>query len=69
MAEDENEESFEYASPMHAAAISMHEMYVTLKSSGFKRMEALQLIAMMMSHGISEAIYIQEDEDEEDDDL
>lgn len=63
-----DDKEFEYTSPMHAAAISMHEMYVTLKNSGFTRMESLQLIAMMMSHGISEAIYIQDDEDEDDDD-
>ena len=67
---DNSEEEFEYASPMHAAAISMHEMYLTLKSSGFTRMESLHLVAMMMAHGISEAIYIQDDDenDESDDD-
>lgn len=67
MKEEEGEE-FKYTSPMETAAISMHEMYQTLKKAGFSRMESLQLVAMMTAHGIAEAIYIQDEENDEDDD-
>jgi len=68
MPSDENEEAFEYASPMHAAAIGMHEMYITLKSAGFSRTEALELIARMLSYGVTETLIIESELGDDDDD-
>lgn len=45
---------FEYASPMEEAAISMHEMYVTLRSAGFSRRDGLELVARMLVMSMNE---------------
>jgi hypothetical protein len=66
-----NDEGFEYTSPMHAAAIGMHEMYVTLKSAGFSRTESLELIARMLSYGANETAMLEYEfgaDDDDDDD-
>lgn len=55
-------EDFEYTSPMEEAAISMHEMYMTLRRAGFSRRDALELVAKMLVSGLSEV----SDEDEYD---
>lgn len=55
----------DYASPMEEAAISMHEMYTTLRRAGFSRRDGLELVAKMLFMGISDAVA---QSDEEDDD-
>jgi hypothetical protein len=54
----------EYSSPMQAVAISMHEMYVTLRKAGFSRRDGIELIAKMLITGISEASEQSDEEDE-----
>ena len=53
-----------YTSPLTEAAISMHEMYITLRSVGFSRRDALELVAKMLINGVIED---SEDEYESDD--
>lgn len=55
----------EYSSPMKEAAVSMHEMYLTLREAGFSRRDGLELIAKMLITGIAEAS-VEDDEDDED---
>lgn len=55
----------DYASPMEEAAISMHEMYTTLRRAGFSRRDGLELVAKMFVMGVSDAVA---QNDEEDDD-
>lgn len=52
----------EYTSPMEDVAISMHEVYITLRRVGFSRRDALDLVAKMLINGISDF----SDEDEYD---
>lgn len=54
----------EYSSPMKDAAISMHELFVTLKDAGFSRKDAIELLAKVMSGTISDAINNQKNNDE-----
>lgn len=35
-------------SPLAQAAVSMHELYVTLKNAGFSRRDAIELISRVM---------------------
>lgn len=62
MSEDWDEE---YSSPMKEAAVSMHEMYLTLREAGFSRRDALELIAKMLIAGVAEAV-IEDDENDDD---
>jgi hypothetical protein len=62
MSEDWDEE---YSSPMKEAAVSMHEMYLTLREAGFSRRDALDLIAKMLIAGVAEAV-IENDENDDD---
>lgn len=62
MSEDWDEE---YSSPMKEAAVSMHEMYLTLREAGFSRRDALELIAKMLIAGVAEAV-IENDENDDD---
>lgn len=57
-------EGKEYSSPMKDAAISMHELFVTLKDAGFSRKDAIELLAKVMSGTISDAINNQKNNDE-----
>jgi hypothetical protein len=53
------------SSPLRDAAISMHELYVTLQDAGFSRKDALELIAKVMTSSIAEVIKeASQDEDE-----
>lgn len=67
-----NDEDFEFSSPMEEAAIGMHEVYTTLKKAGFSRRDALELVAkllfMGMTEDISAKIELIDDDDDEDDD-
>ena len=45
----------EYNSPMKDAAISMHELFITLKDAGFSRRDAIELLARIMAGTINEA--------------
>jgi hypothetical protein len=60
------DDDYEYASPMEEAAISMHEMYVTLRRAGFTRRDALELVARMLVMGMNE-VSDEEQYDTEDD--
>lgn len=67
-----NDEDFEFSSPMEEAAIGMHEVYTTLKKAGFNRRDALELVAKLLFMGMTEDIstkieLIDEDDDEDDD--
>jgi endonuclease III-like uncharacterized protein len=53
----------EYSSPMKQAAISMHELYTTLKDAGFSRKDAIELLAKIMAGTINEAINNQKNDD------
>jgi len=64
-----NDEDYDYTSPMEEAAISMHEMYTTLRRAGFRRRDALELVAKMLVSGLSEVSDEEEydfDDDEDD---
>ena len=50
-----DDETFDFKSPMEEAAISMHEMYVTLRRAGFSRRDALELVAKMLIMGLNDA--------------
>jgi hypothetical protein len=41
---------------MKQAAISMHELYTTLKEAGFSRKDAIELLAKIMAGTINEAL-------------
>jgi hypothetical protein len=56
----------EYSSPMKEAAVSMHEMYLTLREAGFSRRDGLELIAKMLITGIAEAAAVEDDENDDD---
>lgn len=60
-----SEFGFSQNSPLKDAAVSMHELYVTLKEAGFSRRDALELIAKVMTGAFSEAIMNDEEEDGE----
>jgi hypothetical protein len=63
---NDGDDEYEYASPMEEAAISMHEMYVTLRRAGFTRRDALELVARMLVMGMNE-VSDEEQYDTEDD--
>ena len=39
---------------LQLVAISLHEMYLSLQEAGFKKKEALYLVARMLSAGVRE---------------
>jgi hypothetical protein len=51
---DEFNEDNDFSSPMMAAAVGMHELYVTLQEAGFSRRDSLDLIAKIMYGSMSE---------------
>jgi len=51
---DEFDEDNDFSSPMMAAAVGMHELYVTLQEAGFSRRDSLDLIAKIMYGSMSE---------------
>jgi hypothetical protein len=55
---------FDEQSPLKAAAVSMHELYVTLKEAGFSRRDSIELIAKILTGTISDAMINQPEEDE-----
>jgi len=60
---------FDFGSPMHDAAISVHEMYETLKSAGFSKKESLELVGKILVTIVTSAMEgATNDEDEEDED-
>ena len=56
------DDEYQYTSPMEEVAISMHEMYITLKRAGFSRRDALDLVAKVLINGVTDF----SDEDEYD---
>jgi len=48
------DEDNDFSSPMMAAAVGMHELYVTLQEAGFSRRDSLDLIAKIMYGSMSE---------------
>ena len=50
------------SSPMKDAAVSMHELYETLKEAGFSRRDALELISRVMTSAVSDAIKHSQDD-------
>ena len=55
---------FDEQSPLKAAAVSMHELYVTLKEAGFSRRDSIELIAKILTGTISDTMINQPEEDE-----
>lgn len=55
---------FDEESPLKAAAVSMHELYVTLKDAGFSRRDSLELIAKILTGSVTDAM-TNNSEDEE----
>jgi endonuclease III-like uncharacterized protein len=55
----------EYSSPMKQAAISMHELYTTLKDAGFSRKDAIELLAKIMAGTINEALNNQKNDSDD----
>lgn len=55
---------FEEESPLAQAAVSMHELYITLKNAGFSRRDALELIGKVILGTIADAGTSQTEEDE-----
>ena len=55
---------FEEDSPLKAAAVSMHELYVTLKAAGFSRRDSLELIAKILTGSVTDAMMNHPEEDE-----
>jgi endonuclease III-like uncharacterized protein len=55
----------EYSSPMKQAAISMHELYTTLKDAGFSRKDAIELLAKIMAGTINEALNNQKNDNDD----
>lgn len=53
------------SSPLQDAAVSMHELYTTLKAAGFNRRDSLELIAKILTGAISDAISRGDDEEDE----
>ena len=51
------------SSPMKDAAVSMHELYETLKEAGFSRREALELVSKVMTSAVSDAIRHSQDDE------
>jgi hypothetical protein len=56
--------NFDEQSPLKAAAVSMHELYTTLKEAGFSRRDSIELIAKILTGTISDAMINQPEEDE-----
>lgn len=55
---------FDEESPLLAAAVSMHELYLTLKEAGFSRRDAIDLVSKVMIGTITAAVD-SSDEDED----
>lgn len=60
---DEFDENSDYSSPMMAAAVGMHELYVTLKEAGFSRRDALDLIAKILNSSMSDTAQSTEEDE------
>jgi hypothetical protein len=59
-------EGKDYSSPMKEAAISMHELFVTLKDAGFSRKDAIELLAKVMAGAIGDAMNNQKNSENDD---
>ena len=55
---------FEEDSPLKASAVSMHELYITLKSAGFSRRDSIELIAKILTGAVSDAMTNHPEEEE-----
>lgn len=51
---------------MKEAAISMHELFVTLKDAGFSRKDAIELLAKVMAGAIGDAMNNQKNSENDD---
>lgn len=41
-------------SQLRAATVQLHELFLELQQAGFKRREALYIVAVMVGHGMAE---------------
>lgn len=57
------DEDNDFSSPMMAAAVGMHELYVTLQEAGFSRRDSLDLIAKIMYGSMSEIVQSTEEDE------
>lgn len=65
MKKSEDDGDFGFGSPMHDAAISVHEMYETLKSAGFSKKESLELVGKVLVTVVMSAMEGATDDDNE----
>jgi hypothetical protein len=65
MQEPENEILDGDISPLNVSAIQLHEMFLALKSAGFRHDDAVQIVAVVLSSGG----YVTYSDDFENDDL
>lgn len=63
------EEEFGQNSPLLEAAVSMHELYCTLKDAGFSRRDALELVSKVMIFAINNMTEYGSDEEEDNGEL
>lgn len=42
--------------PMREAAIQLHELYIELKAAGFKRSEAMELLAKVLATSVMDTV-------------
>jgi hypothetical protein len=61
------EGEFGQSSPLLEAAVSMHELYCTLKEAGFSRRDALELVSKVMVFAINNMSDYENDEEGDDD--
>jgi hypothetical protein len=63
---DNEDFDFDRGSPLQEAAVSLHELYVTLRAAGFSRRDGLELIAKVMTGVFAEMVVSQQESDQED---
>jgi hypothetical protein len=68
MKRNEDDGDFGFGSPMHDAAVSVHEMYETLKSAGFSRKDSLELVGKILVTIVTSAMEGATNDEEEDED-
>ena len=59
----DEEYEFEEVSPLRAAALSAHELYITLKEAGFSRRDSIELLAKILIGTIHEVMTHEDDEE------
>jgi hypothetical protein len=61
------EDEFGHSSPLLESAVSMHELYCTLKQAGFSRRDALELVSRVIVYAINNMSEYENDEEGDDD--